>query len=200
MFAYCGNNPVIKKDTNGQLGVLALCAIGGIASGLMDYAGQVFQNFKGGKRGAEAWTSVSWGSVAASTFSGALSAIPGGGVVAEIVDIIVSPAIEQGVDCLVERLDNDPNTAGTWDSMTYVTDIGKSALSAFVSNKLSIGDDIPRYIRDIKNDARALGIKGTKKLTRYLNQTQASTLVRNAFYDATMSSVYPWENYSPTSV
>ena len=61
-------------DVGGNLGIFALIAIGGLLGGLIDYAGQVISNYRNGMSGSEAFTSVNIGSIAASAFSGALSA------------------------------------------------------------------------------------------------------------------------------
>ena len=80
MFIYCNNNPVMHNDPTGEFGVATLCVIGGLAGGLINYASEVITNYREGCRGADAWVNnVNWGGVAASAFSGALSAIPGAG-------------------------------------------------------------------------------------------------------------------------
>ena len=35
MYAYCGNNPVISKDSSGELGIFALCTIAAVVGGLV---------------------------------------------------------------------------------------------------------------------------------------------------------------------
>ena len=37
------------------------------------------------------------------------------------------------------------------------------------------------FIRDVKNEARALGYKGTKQLSKYLNKEQWSSFFLNQF-------------------
>ena len=88
MFAYCNNNPVHLKDENGSFGLFTLCAIGAIAGGLVNYAGQVISNYAAGKSGDDAWTDVNVGEIASSAFSGALSAIPGGGPMIAVADAV----------------------------------------------------------------------------------------------------------------
>ena len=181
MFAYCNNNPILLKDEDGEFGILALCAIGGLISGGLKYAGEVVSNYRSGKSGAEAWTDVDWGGVASATFSGAVSAIPGGGALATAVDIVGSAAIEQGVNCLVKH--------ETWDWGNFGGMVLENAGSALLSSKFNACDEIPRYIRDIKSEARNVGIKGTKKLTKYLAKKQIGTVVKNSFSGSAVSYI-----------
>lgn len=192
MFSYCENDPVLKKDPNGKLGVIALCAIGGILNGLVEYAGQVINNYQDGKTGADLWLNVNWGKVASSAFSGAISAIPGAGFVATAIDIVGSAAIEQGVNCAVAKFDNDPNTNLNWSTSTFLWDVATNAASEVASVALEVNYKVPKYIRDIKDEARAVGVKGTKKLKKYLNLAQVSTITTNTFYSHTAERLYPW--------
>ena len=173
MFTYCNNNPINLVDTDGQFGVGFLCAIGAIAGGLINYAGQVMSNYRDGKSGTEAWTDVNVGEVASAAFSGALAAIPGSGALVDIADTVGSVVIEHGVNALV---------AGKPFELKKV---GKEIVSDFIVNTV-VGDiipkkSVPRYIRDIKEEAVEAGIKGTKKLTKFLNFKQATNIVINSF-------------------
>lgn len=60
-----------------------LNALGAFASGAIDYGSQVAVNYASGKTGTQAWTDVSWGSVAVSAVEGAINPI--GGVTKSVV-------------------------------------------------------------------------------------------------------------------
>ena len=181
MYAYCNNNSVNCEDPSGELGVAALCAIGAIAGGAIDYAGQVIRNYRNGKKGADRWLDVNWGSVAGSAFSGGVSVIPGGGAAAELVDIVGSKVIEHGVNALTTNTKFDIHAVGC--------DILEEALSSAVTSSFVPNMDVPKYIRDIKQEAREMGIKGTRKLQQYLDFKQITTILTNAFNASTHSII-----------
>jgi RHS repeat-associated protein len=75
VFAYCGNNPVKYVDPNGKW---IVNAIGALASGGLDYAGQVAGNFATGMSWEDALLNdISWGSIAVSAVEGAINPIGG---------------------------------------------------------------------------------------------------------------------------
>ena len=172
-FAYCLNDPVSMRDKDGRLGLFALCAIGALVGGIIDYAGQVISNYADGKTGKEAWVDeVDWGSVAGSAFSGAVSAVPGGAVWGEVIDAVGSNVIAAGVNYIVEGEEINVRKLGE----DIVTDFVESAIAPdFLPT-----NDVPKYIRDIKREAREQGVKGTKNLLKYLDRKQVTTIVDNA--------------------
>lgn len=141
MFAYCGNNPIVKVDKTGHFGLLALCALGGFLHGLVEYGEQVIGNYRKGKTGSDAWTDVNIGKIVSETFSGVVSAIPGGGPVAAVFDVIGSAVIEQSVNCIVENKE--------WDWNSFGIDIALNVFNEATSQILK-PDNVPKYIRDIK--------------------------------------------------
>ena len=175
LFAYCKNSPTCMVDVGGNLGIFALIAIGGLLGGLIDYAGQVISNYRNGMSGSEAFTSVNIGSIAASAFSGALSAIPGGGLLTRAADIVGSAVIEHGVNAMISNESMDLNALGA--------DIATNAILDVATPKFLPVDDVPKYIRDIKGEAVEAGIKGTKNLNKYLNVKQVHTITTNTFYN-----------------
>ena len=181
MFVYCHNNPLNEVDVSGNFGLFALGTIGAIAGGVINYAGQVLSNYKQGKSGTDAWTNVNWGSVASSAFSGAISAIPGAGALGEAVDVVGSNLIEHGVNALV--------SGESMNLEDIKNDILSDALTSVFLPDIIPSKKVPRFIRDIKDDARALGIKGTRKLERYLGFSQITTIVTNAFNADTSSRI-----------
>lgn len=64
-------------------------------------------------------------------------------------------------------------------------DTATNIVSDFASNSISVKS--PRYIRDIKDNAKKLGIKGTKKLNKFLNQEQNKAFLINRLVDAAFS-------------
>ena len=178
MFAYCNNNPTNKKDPSGELGILALCTIGAIAGASIDYAAQVISNYRTGLSGSSAWTSVNVGSIAGSAFSGAVSAVPGGSLGAAIVDSVGSALIEISVNSLL---------AG--DEIN-IREIGNEAVKNLAIDMLTpdfVEVSIPKYIRDIKKEAIQQGIKGTRKLQKYLDFKQVSGILINSFNSDSVS-------------
>lgn len=132
--------------------------------------------------GAEAWTEVNVGEIAGAAFSGAVSAIPGSGGWADAVDAIGSNVIEHGVNSLVYGDEFDCMALGE----DIITDY---AASAFLPELLPTSN-VPQYIRDIKDEARAWGVKGTRKLQAYLDLTQVSTIVINGFNNDASDRIY----------
>lgn len=182
MFAYCVNNPISMVDEDGHFGIWTLCAIGALVGGLINYAGQVIENYTDGKTGTEAWTDVNVGEIAGAAFSGAVSAIPGSSAWGDVVDAIGSNVIEYGVNSLVYGDTFDCRALG----QDIITDYAESA---FLGDLLPT-KDVPKFIRDIKEEAHSLGVKGTRQLTKYLNLAQVSTIVVNAFNSDTNDRLY----------
>ena len=181
MFAYCNNNPISRDDEDGELGLSVL--LGGVVGAAMDYGLQVFDNFCNGKTGLEAFSDVNWGSVAGSAFSGALSAIPGLGTVAAAAwNAVGSAVIEEGVNSIIGKC----NGTYSWSWSNLAENTLFNAASEIISLRAPT-QRMPQYIRDIKAEAVEKGIKGTRKLTRYLIRKQYVTAAKNAFW----GSVYP---------
>lgn len=168
MFAYCTNNPVLFKDDSGQISVLA-CVLIGAGIGLATrYICDVVDNIMDGKKGVDIFIPKSTlGEYTASTISGAATAIPGLDTVCDVV----APAIEQGLDYLCY--------GDEWDWEEYGQDAVENVVFSSISGSLSV--DTPVFIRDVKNEARELGYKGTKQLAKYLNKDQWSSFFLNQF-------------------
>lgn len=178
MFAYCNNNPVYYKDPTGKFGIATLCAIGAVAGGLLEYGKQVIANFHAGTRGKEMLTDVNLGEIASAAFSGAVAAVPNGGVIAEVVDAVGSNLIEHGVNALFS---NDHS----FDIVEVGTEILCDVVTLPFETDFIPSLEIPRFIRDIKKEAREAGKKGTKKLQRYLNVKQTATILINTINSST---------------
>lgn len=98
MFAYCENNPVNGKDPNGEV-VLAAMAVGAVNGILSQFFVDVITNLVTGQP-LDTLSSV--GDYAAAAFSGAIAAIPGGGAVATVVNIVGSDVVQEGVNAVSE--------------------------------------------------------------------------------------------------
>ena len=144
MFAYCGNNPVLFEDPNGELGIIAVSLLFAGVSALVDYGLQVISNYENGYTGKEAWVdNISFGSVASAAFSGAIapSTLCIGSALA---DFILSPAIELSVDYVISPSKNEPLTLESYTIKqmerfgdTCVTEIINGAISGSYQNPLT---------------------------------------------------------------
>ena len=76
-----------------------------------------------------------------------------------------------------------------WDWEEYATDVSIGVVSTAVSSKLRVSKPIPTFLRDIKDEAVELEIKGTRKLTKYLNAKQTYILILNGFNEATVDNI-----------
>jgi len=121
--------------------------------------------------------------------------LPSGGLLATAVDIVGSSAIEQGVNCIINK--------SSWSWNTFAENVADGAISAVSSQLVShftprwmASEEIPRYIRDIKPEASANGIKGTRQLMNYLDQKQVAVVTKNAFVNVTSGNVTEWLNNS----
>ncbi len=193
MFAYCNNNPTNMSDPKGDFGLFTLCFVGGLLNAAADYLSQVCNNYADGKSGADAWTDVNVGQVVASGFSGAVSAVPGGGIVSTCVDIVGGAVIEEGVNSLVNN-----------ETFSFA-DVGKNIGANVASEVLSLGVDskikhslpgkapsldMPYKFSDIKGEARMwFGKKGTNSLKRYLNCKQIAVLGYNSALTGTTNMI-----------
>ena len=66
MYAYCGNNPVSRKDDGGEFWNIVIGAVvGGVVSGLVSIATQAIEN--------KSFDNINWGSVGVAATSGAIS-------------------------------------------------------------------------------------------------------------------------------
>ena len=89
-----------------------------------------------------------------------------------VVDAVGSNVIAAGVNAIVEGEEINVRKLGE----DIVSDLVESAFCPdfFPTN------DVPKYIRDIKREARENGVKGTKKLLKYLDRKQVTTIIDNA--------------------
>lgn len=183
MFAYCNNNPVLMLDNSGTSAVLAT-AFAIVGSGLLgvvsQFVGGVAKNSIEGKTGTELFKNTgTWGDYTSAFLSGAFSAIPGVGTAASVVfDVAVAPAIQQGVDCAM-------GIQGNWNTDKYLQDIAVNGVCCAAT--LIATTPVPQHIRDIKDDAIASGLKGTKAYNAYLSTSINIAKTANQFLAMSMS-------------
>ena len=183
MFAYCGNNPVLLKDYNGQFGILASMAIG-LAVGLAtQYLCDVVSNAMDHKTGKDLFMPKSTaGEYLTAGICGAVCAIPGTSTLVSVVCDVAAPAVEQGIDYLIY--------GDKWNSQEYITDVTSNVICDIVSSNFSL--ESPQYIRDIKDDAQELGMKGTTQLNKYLIRQQNKVFLTNQLTGAAVSVSYEY--------
>ena len=81
LYAYCDNNPVMRADHGGEFWLTCI-AIGLAAGVVAQYVGDVIGNVKAGKSGKDIFKPTSSiTDYAAAGVSGAIAAIPGGGLI-----------------------------------------------------------------------------------------------------------------------
>jgi len=176
MFAYCGNNPVAREDDGGEFWNIVAGAIVGVAS---QFISGVVSNALEGKTGADLFKNTGTvGDYVTAALTGALCAIPGAGAAVSVVCDVVAPAVQQGIDCVVYD-----NVEWSWEK--YRNDIVTNLVCDAASNIISI--DSPNFIRDIKDEARSLGIKGGNALKAYLKSVQNEVFLINQGVDVAVS-------------
>ncbi len=97
MFAYCENDPINRSDPSGEI-YLEVLLTGAAIGVFKQFVTDVLSNAIAG-RPLDQLSSV--GTYAASAFSGVISVVPGGGLLATAVDILFSPVIQESIDIVV---------------------------------------------------------------------------------------------------
>ena len=138
-------------------------------------------NIKENKTGKDLFVPKSTiGEYVAAGISGAVCAIPGAGALVSVVCDVAAPAVEQGIDYLIYGHE--------WNSEEYFIDTVSNFACDFISGSFSVKS--PKYIRDIKDGAQELGIKGTKELNKHLKRKQNKAFLTNQLISATVSVGY----------
>ena len=170
MFAYCNNNPIVLTDSEGQCGIVATMLLGTAVGVISQYVCDIVDNMMSGKTGLDILVpSGSLGEYVASGLSGAVCAIPGAGTIVSVVCDLATPALAQGVDAVV--------SGSQWSWAKYGEDVATNLTSSCISSAVSV--KVPEYIRDVKPDIKNPTIKGTKKLTKHLNDVQTNAKITN---------------------
>ena len=129
LYAYCDNNPIMRKDSSGELWITAVTV--GVAT---QYAGDVLGNLIAGKRGIDLFTPTS--SIGEYVAAGLTALIPGTGIAASLVRNITSEAIIS-----VER-----NVTGKSNNLrSSVTNVVRGTL--IDTGVESVSNRVTKYVR-----------------------------------------------------
>ena len=104
--------------------------------------------------------------------------MPGGGLVAACVDIVGSAVIEETVNGTISACKGE---GFKWNWKNVGGNIIKNTVDKVITSKAASIMPTPNYIRDIKSSAMKAGVKGTKKLTKYLNKKIVTSVAVNVF-------------------
>ena len=157
-FSYCFNDPINNKDLDGQiasylikkLAKVILGALVGVAARF--FADLVYSAFKA------RWCFSSISDYIWAAVDGAWDSLWGGGIAKKILGALLVNTISQVVD-MIRGKKNFDFVELAWAMFDPLMEI---ALDRIIKT--------PKYIRDIKKEAREKGIIGTKKLLKYLSK------------------------------
>lgn len=155
LFAYCNNTPVNNSDPNGKISYKLLQGIfGGVLGAITQYLSDLIsvKFFRG------SWSRVSTYLIA--IVSGIWDAVTNKGFFKSLVIAVGKNIINQIINKIVKKVE--------FSVLSIFITIVDFSISYVIGKLLKVKS--PSKIRDIKAKARSLGIKGTKKLTAYLNK------------------------------
>ncbi len=180
-FSYCLNDPFNNEDICGNIATFILKKIGSVLWGIfLGIASQFLSDvlLSALKR---KWTFSGKGDYIISAACGAWDGLWGGGIIKEICKSLLVNILSQIVNMVKNK--------SKFDFLSLIMSV-VDALFSYILDKII---KTPQYIRDIKKKAREKGIKGLKKLTKYLNRRIALISITkftiNAIYSAVTSFV-----------
>lgn len=154
-FAYCENDPVNDTDPGGDLSQKIIQGIlGGCLGLLVQYLADLI---------SVKFLKGSWSDVVIyvkSVVKGAWDAVTSSGLLKQIIISVGANILEQ----IYNKIRYKINFSG----MSVFLNIIDTCINYVIDKYLKIKS--PQFIRDIKSKARDIGIKGTRKLTEYLNK------------------------------
>jgi RHS repeat-associated protein len=156
LFAYCENDPVNRVDPKGTLAIshkVAQLILGAVLGFVVQYIVDLIdvKIFRG------SWSH--WSDYVYSVVKEAWGAVSDSGFLKTIKVVAGMAVISEVLRCISKKVDFSIRNA-----FNKVID---AVIDFVLSSVLKIKS--PKFIRDIKTKARNLGIKGTKKLTKFLN-------------------------------
>lgn len=168
IFAFCNNNSINETDVDGAIVGAILKVIGRMllyaaAAVGVQYLTDQFLSLiyrKTVNAGKNVYISVG--------LQGAIDGFWNSGFIGDIMKSVIGNLIKQFIDIVWNGKKFEP---------TQLCDAIFDGIMSGVLSKLSIKK--PKYIRDIKKKARQEGIKGTKKLVKYLSNCQIKVRIWN---------------------
>ena len=168
VFAFCNNDPVNETDIDGAIISAILKVIGRMllyaaAAVGVQYLADKFLSLiykKTIKSGKSVYISVG--------LQGAIDGFWNSGFIGDIMKSVIGNLIKQFIDIVWNGKKFEP---------TQLCEAVFDGIMSGVLSKLSITK--PKYIRDIKEKARKEGIKGTKKLMKYLSSCKIKVNIWN---------------------
>ena len=153
LYAYCDNNPVTRKDENGDFWLAALI-VSVVVSVVAEYVSDFVEDLVKGESFGEAvkWD-LSVGETVGAAVGGAISAIPGGGIVASLAGNFASAAVESVEDIITDNSDEINKNAFSAVESTLI-DIPESKtvdkFEGFIKSFLPDGTDPFKTTKQIK--------------------------------------------------
>ena len=186
LYAYCGNNPVLRKDAEGEFWLTATlisAAVGGVISAVADAAVQYVTTGK-----------VDIGQTAIAAASGAISGacalIPGGAVCSTVVSGVINGALNVGSYALNQYRKNE-----TIDTGELLVSAGVGVVSGVVGNVFRF-----KSTSAMRDTATKLIDKGTNKLMNGVATSTQSTVKRAfQYWDRGISMIYSYANRAGTN-
>lgn len=180
-YAYCINDPINNTDINGNIATFLMKKIGSVLLGLV--LGVVSQFLVDVIVSAirRRWALSSASTYVSAAAQGALDALWGGGIVKEVCKALLSNLLKQ----LVDMIKNGSN----FNFLSLVESIFDGLFNYVLDKAIKT----PQFIRDIKKEARKKGLKGTRKLVKFLNtrirQTKIAKFSISTIFTAVKSFV-----------
>ena len=180
IFAYCRNDPSNEYDTEGTLFLSIIKIVGKMLLGaLMALLIQYLSNKIIGSLWKKKVDNTA-GEYVATALQGAADAALNKGLAVDVLKSVLTSLLGQFVDLIRGRI-----------SSLSIGKIVESIIDGLMSGVLGkIGIDSPKYIKDIKTEARRKGIKGTKKLMQYLTKKKIKVSLHNFFSSNILSIGY----------
>ena len=157
-FTYCVNDPINNTDLSGNIAAFLLKKVGSvIINAVIGLLAQVLGDvlMSAIKKN---WHFSSVGTYISAVAKGAWDGLWGGGLAREICKSMLANILSQLIDMIGKKKQ--------FDLISLLTSVFDGILSYVVSKVVKV----PKYIRDIKKKAMEKGIKGTKKLLKFLNK------------------------------